>query len=83
MAVRKVKTAKKKSKKENTATRSPKKSNQMIQAAARFKNTTKKVVDDVILKLVGMKVLARAEEMTQILRKEKKKTSQKAGGRKK
>jgi hypothetical protein len=40
-------------------------------AAAHIGKTTKKMVDDVFLKVLGMKVLARAQEITQSLQKEK------------
>lgn len=40
-------------------------------AAVHIGKTTKKMVDDVFLKVLGMKVLARAQEITQSLQKEK------------
>lgn len=45
-------------------------SQKVLSAASHLKTKTKKLVDDVFLKLVGLKVLERAEEMTQEIRKE-------------
>jgi hypothetical protein len=47
-------------------------SQKVLSAASHLRTTTKKLVDDVFLKVVGMKVLARAQEMTKTLRKEQK-----------
>lgn len=41
-------------------------------AAAHISKTTKKIVDDVFLKIVGMKVLERAQAVTKDIKKEKK-----------
>ncbi len=52
----------------------------MIKAAKKIQKTTKKMVDDVLLKIVGMRVLERAKTMTESLKREKKsskKTSKK------
>lgn len=46
-------------------------SKKILSAAAHLKNTTKKMVDDVFLKVLGSRVLERAQEMTQSLHKEK------------
>lgn len=44
----------------------------MIKTAKKIQKTTKKMVDDVLLKIVGMRVLERAKTMTEALKKEKK-----------
>ena len=44
----------------------------MMKTAKKIRKTTKKMVDDVFLKLVGMRVLERAKAMTESLKKEKK-----------
>ena len=42
-------------------------------AAVQIRKTTKKMIDDVFLKLVGSRVLERAQEMTKDIKKEKSK----------
>ncbi len=55
----------------------------MIKTARKIQRTTKKMVDDVLLKIVGMRVLERAKAMTESLKKEKpKKTAQKKAKKK-
>jgi len=46
-------------------------SRKVMSAARQLTKTTKKMVDDVFLKLVGMRVLERAQAMTQSLHQEK------------
>jgi hypothetical protein len=46
-------------------------SKKILSAANYVKTATKKLIDDVFLKVVGNRALERAEEMTQSLRKEK------------
>lgn len=53
----------------------------MIKTAKKIQKTTKKLVDDVFLKLVGLRVLERAKVMTEALKKEKK-TTKKATSKK-
>lgn len=43
----------------------------VLKAAHQFRKTTKKMVDDVFLKLVGMRVLERAQQMSASLKQEK------------
>ncbi|MEZ0391365.1 MAG: hypothetical protein ACAH59_04065 [Pseudobdellovibrionaceae bacterium] len=64
----KVKT-KKTAKKPNLKKRA---SQRVLSAAAQLRRTTKKLVDDVFLKLVGSKVLARSEEIQKTMKKERK-----------
>jgi hypothetical protein len=45
--------------------------NKMMKAADHIRKTTKKMVDDVFLKLVGRRVLERAEEVSRSLSQEK------------
>jgi hypothetical protein len=47
-------------------------SKKILSAATHVKNTTKKIVDDVFLKVLGLRVLERAQEVTQNLHQEKK-----------
>lgn len=47
-------------------------SKKILSAAAQFKRTSKKIIDDMFLKLVGSKVLARAQEVASTIKKEKK-----------
>ncbi|MGZ5280408.1 MAG: hypothetical protein ACXWC9_10720 [Pseudobdellovibrionaceae bacterium] len=46
-------------------------SKKILSAAAHIRKTTKKIVDDVFLKVVGLRVLERAQEITRSLPKEK------------
>jgi hypothetical protein len=46
-------------------------SKKILSAAGYVKTATKKLIDDVFLKVVGSRALERAQEMTQSLRKEK------------
>jgi len=46
-------------------------SKKILSAAAHIQKTTKKMVDDVFLKVVGLRVLERAQEITRSLHKEK------------
>ncbi len=61
-------------------------SKKIMSAASQLKKTTKKLVDDVFLKVVGLRVLERAKQMTESLHKEdsaakqKNKKSTKKGG---
>ncbi len=61
-----------KKKKAKTSDRKVKRaSKKILSAASHVKNTTKKIVDDVFLKVLGLRVLERAQAMTQTLHKEK------------
>jgi len=69
----KKKTSKKASKaKPKPNTLKKRASQRVLSAAAQIRRTTKKIIDDVFLKVVGARVLERAEEVTQNLKKEKK-----------
>lgn len=46
-------------------------SQRVLRAAQKIRKTTKKMVDDVFLKLVGMRVLERAQEISASLKEEK------------
>ncbi len=46
-------------------------SKKILSAASHIQKATKKMVDDVFLKVVGLRVLERAQEMTKSLHKEK------------
>ncbi len=50
----------------------------VMKAAKQIRKTTKKMVDDVILKLLGMRVLERAQEVSRSLLNEKKGKKQKS-----
>lgn len=54
----------------------------MIKTAKKIQKTTKKMVDDVFLKLVGMRVLERAKAMTEVLKKENKVETKKTSSKK-
>jgi len=45
----------------------------VMKTTRRITDTTKRAIDDVLLKVVGMRVLARAEEMAKALRDERRK----------
>ena len=68
-----MKTAKKRSAKK-TKTRAKKSrvgAGRVLKAANHLRKTTKKMVDDVFLKLVGMRVLERAQQVSASLKEEK------------
>ena len=66
--------------------KSVRKPSKVMKAAKQIRKTTKKMVDDVILKLVGMRVLERAQEVSRGLLQDKRskaKTSKKIQSKKK
>jgi|GEM_PF-3097008 len=73
---KKKSTAKKSAVKAQAKKKIPKKKTKVsagsvLKAANQFRKTTKKMVDDVFLKLVGMRVLERAQQMSASLKQEK------------
>jgi hypothetical protein len=68
---KKKKIAKKVSAKKPKAKKSRVGAGGVLKAANQFRKTTKKMVDDVFLKLVGMRVLERAQQMSASLKEEK------------
>ena len=50
----------------------------VLQVAKSMKETTRRLVDDMFLKVVGLKVLERAQEMTESLRQQRQSTKKAA-----
>lgn len=66
-----MKTAKKRSAKKTKVKKSRVGAGHVLKAAKHLRKTTKKMVDDVFLKLVGMRVLERAQQVSASLKEEK------------
>lgn len=73
-----MKTAKKRSVKKAKTKKSRVSAGGVLKAAKHLRKTTKKMVDDVFLKLVGMRVLERAQQMSASLKEEKAQAGKKA-----